>query len=102
MMAHNENDDAADDVVDAASAQGVKKTPKSAFEKPEEAPEFSSLVSAHFRYQPTSGVSHFLVSAFLCVGIFWCQRKGSLMMLKPGNALNVKETMRLMMTVGIN
>jgi hypothetical protein len=46
IMAHNENGAAADDVVDAASAQGVKKTPMSAFEKPEEAPELSFLVSA--------------------------------------------------------
>lgn len=46
MMAHDENGGAADDVVDAASAQGVKKIPTSAFEKPEEAPELSSLVSA--------------------------------------------------------
>ena len=50
---HGENDAAADDVIDAASA---KKTPTSAFKKPKE----TSLVCQH-----SSGTSHFVVPALL-------------------------------------
>jgi hypothetical protein len=58
---HDENDAAADDVIDAASA---KRTPMSAFKKPKEA----FLVCPFLWRQHVSGASISLVSAFL-----WCQ-----------------------------